>query len=285
MPRFLVIAGLSGAGRSLASDHLEDLGWFAIDNLPIALVPKVAELARGQRPLRRCVLTLGSDAYGDQTLPMLAWLRSQAAEVTLLFLEASNEVLVRRYDQTRRRHPLAEGGDSHHPIAAIERERELYAPLRAAADLVLDTSEVNIHELRRHLSTRFSVSEDGRSMQVTLMSFGYKHGLPLDADLVFDCRFLPNPHWVEELRPMSGLDAPVSEYVLGKRAASAFLTRLDDMLTTLLPAYESEGKTYLTVALGCTGGRHRSVAMVEQVARNLGGRGLRATPIHRDVAK
>jgi RNase adapter protein RapZ len=286
MGEFAVITGLSGAGRSLAADDLEDLGWFVIDNLPPELVPKVVELA--QTPgsqVQRVALVMGTGHYQDEILPTLAWLRSAAARVRVVFLEASTDTLVRRYDSTRRRHPLPGDDGSGHLAPAIERERLLLQPVRDEADIIIDTSDLNVHELRRRMHTLFGEDDDESAMQTTVLSFGYKHGLPLDADLVFDCRFLPNPHWVDELRPQTGRDAPVREYVLGQRAASQFLENVDAMFDQLLPAFVAEGKAYLTIAFGCTGGRHRSVAIAEEVARRLRADGTRVGVVHRDVAK
>ncbi|WSQ09426.1 RNase adapter RapZ [Streptomyces sp. NBC_01231] len=281
----VVITGLSGAGRSLAADHLEDLGWFAIDNLPPKLVPKVVELAQAPKSsITRVALAVGTGHYQDEVLPMLTWLRSSGARVRVLFLEAATDVLVRRFDHTRRRHPLADGDDQH-LVSAIGQERELLAPVRNEADVVLDTSALNVHELRRRLGTLFADTQTGQGVQMTLLSFGYKHGLPLDADIVFDCRFLPNPHYVEELRPLTGLHPPVSEYVLAQPTAQSFLQDAERMLGRLLPAYIDEGRAYLTVALGCTGGQHRSVAMAEHLAVGLRSLGVTPGVLHRDVHK
>jgi UPF0042 nucleotide-binding protein len=270
----------------MAADDLEDLGWFVIDNMPPELVPKVVELA--QTPgssIERVALVVGNGFYQDDVLPMLDWLRSSAARVRVLFLEASTDALVRRYENTRRRHPLSGGGDHASLVAAIDRERSLIEPVKATADVVVDTSDLNVHALRRRIQTLFADDEQESPMQVTLLSFGYKHGLPLDADLVFDCRFLPNPHWVDELRPLTGLDEPVRDYVLSQPAAVEFLGHLADMARQLLPAYVAEGKAYLTVAFGCTGGRHRSVAIATEVARLLRRQGFRPGVLHRDVEK
>jgi UPF0042 nucleotide-binding protein len=283
---FVVITGLSGAGRSLAADQLEDLGWFVIDNLPPELVPKVVELAQAPRTsIERVALVVGTGAYQDEVLPMLSWLRSSDSRVRILFLEAATDALVRRYGSTRRRHPLSTGGEEEHLVAAIERERALLETVKAEADLVVDTSDLNVHDLRRRMRTLFAQDEPGNGMQVTVLSFGYKHGLPLDADLVFDCRFLPNPHWIDELRPLTGRDVPVRDYVLGQPAAKDFLAHLLELLAHLLPAYVNEGKAYLTIALGCTGGRHRSVALAEQVATMLRRQGYAPNVSHRDVEK
>jgi len=286
MSEFVVITGLSGAGRSMAADDLEDLGWFVIDNLPPGLVPKVVELA--QTPgtsIGRVALVVGTGHYQDEVLPMLSWLRGTAARVRVLFLDASTDALVRRYENTRRRHPLSGGGDQDNLAAAIERERELLEPVKDAADVVVDTSDLNVHALRRRVKALFAGDVDESPMQVTLLSFGYKHGLPLDADLVFDCRFLPNPHWVDDLRPLTGLDEPVRDYVLRQPPAEEFLGHLETMMRQLLPAYVAEGKAYLTMAFGCTGGRHRSVAISEEVARRLGRQGFTPAVLHRDVEK
>jgi UPF0042 nucleotide-binding protein len=285
MGEIVVITGLSGAGRSLAADDLEDLGWFVIDNLPPELVPKVVELAQtpGSR-VAQVALVVGTGHYQDEILPTLAWLRSTGARVRVLFLEAATDALVRRYDSSRRRHPLSGGGDHEQLVSAIERERLLLEPVKAEADVVIDTSVLNVHELRRRMRGLFGESGEV-GMQTTLLSFGYKNGLPLDADLVFDCRFLPNPHWVDELRPLTGVDAPVRDYVLGQPAAGEFLDNLETLLVQLLPAYVAEGKAYLTIALGCTGGRHRSVVIAEELARRLRAHGQAATVLHRDVDK
>jgi UPF0042 nucleotide-binding protein len=283
---FVVITGLSGAGRSLAADDLEDLGWFVIDNLPPELVSKVAELA--QTPgssIERVALVVGTGTYQDDILPMLSWLRSSAGRVRILFLEATTDTLVRRYESSRRRHPLSTGGDHEHLAAAIERERGLLEPVKAASDVVVDTSDLNVHDLRQRMVTLFGDERHESAMQVTVLSFGYKHGLPLDADLVLDCRFLPNPHWVDELRPLTGLDPAVRDYVLDQAAAKEFLGHLEALAGQLLPAYVAEGKAYLTIAFGCTGGRHRSVAIAEEVARRLGQHGFTPGVLHRDVEK
>src|ERR687892_432071 len=234
MDEFAVITGLSGAGRTLAADALEDLGWFVIDNLPPQLAPKVAELVQAPgSQVQRIALVVVTGAYQDEVLPMLAWLRSAGARVRIVFLDAATDTLVRRYESTRRRHPLSGGGSQEHLAAAIERERELLDPVRAEADVVVDTSELN----------------------------------------------------VDELRPLTGLDERVREYVLRQPAAQEFLENLETMLVQLLPAYVAEGKAYLTIALGCTGGHHRSVTIAEEVARLLRKHGMPAGVLHRDIDK
>lgn len=282
MGEFVVITGLSGAGRSQAADVLEDLGWFVIDNLPPALIPKVVEL--GQAPgssVDKVVLVVGTGPYHDEVLPALQRLRALTSRLRVLFLDAATDVLVRRYESTRRRHPLADGSTL---ADAIETERDLLEPVKAIADVVVDTSGLNVHELRDRIVPLFA-DEDRPAMQVTVTSFGYKYGLPLDTDLVIDCRFLPNPHWVDDLRPLTGEDGAVRDFVLGRPPTEEFLGRLEGLLEVLLPAYVEEGKAYLTLSFGCTGGRHRSVAIAEAVAGWLRERGANPRVVHRDVRR
>jgi UPF0042 nucleotide-binding protein len=272
---------VSGAGRSSAADDLEDLGWFVIDNLPPTLIPRVAELAQGPgAEYERVALAVGTTADLDQVLPSIAELRAAEARVRILFLDASTEVLVRRYESTRRRHPLtADGGTL---AGAIEAERALLEPVKAEADVLVDTTELNVHQLRDRVRELFG-TDHGVGMSIRVESFGYKYGLPLDVDLVFDCRFLPNPYWDEALRPHTGQDEPVRDYVLGQPDSKVFLDRLELLLEPLLPAYESEGKAYLTIAFGCTGGHHRSVAIAEAVAGWLLDHDYAPTVTHRDI--
>lgn len=278
----MVITGLSGAGRSQAADILEDLGFFVIDNLPPTLIPKVAELAQGPgSSIAKVVLVVGTGPYHQEVLPALTALRRQGMHLRILFLEASTDVLVRRYESTRRRHPLA--GSEGSLAQSIEEERQLLQPVKAEADVVVDTSDLNVHQLRSRVLDLFAAEAPAGGMQTTVTSFGYKHGLPLDTDLVIDCRFLPNPHWVDELRPLTGLDEPVRDYVLGQPLTGEFLEQVDSLLAMLLPAYVAEGKSYLTIAFGCTGGRHRSVAIAEAVTRTLRDKGFDLRVAHRDV--
>jgi UPF0042 nucleotide-binding protein len=284
MSEFVVITGLSGAGRSQAADDLEDLGWFVIDNLPTELIPKVVELVQAPGSATpRVALVVGLGAHQGDLLHPLAELRSTGARVRQLFLDASTDVLVRRYEGTRRRHPLAGIGEGL--ADAIERERALLEPVKAEADVVVDTSALNVHELHARMLGLFGEDGGDATMQTRVVSFGYKHGLPLDVDIVLDCRFLPNPHWVDDLRPLTGLDESVRRYVLEQEAARDLLVRLDDLLGLLLPAYVAEGKSYLTLAFGCTGGHHRSVAIAEEVAAILQHRGFAPTVVHRDIDK
>jgi UPF0042 nucleotide-binding protein len=282
MGEFLIIAGLSGAGRSTAGDTFEDLGWFVIDNLPPALIGKVAELVgRPGSETERVALVVGRAGGGavDELAASLEQLRKGGDRVRVLFLEASSEVLVRRFEGTRRRHPMEGEGVAD----SIALERALMRPIRDMADVVVDTTELNVHQLRDRLLDLFSRDDPAGSMRTSIVSFGYKHGAPLDADLLLDCRFVPNPHWVDELRSLTGLDGPVRDYVLRQPEAVEFLAKLDDLLGLLLPAYVREGKSYLTIAVGCTGGQHRSVVLAEEIARCVEARGFHPTVQHRDV--
>ena len=282
MSEFLVITGMSGAGRSQAADTFEDLGWFVIDNLPPALISKVAELVQSPgSTTERVALVVGTGQYFEDVTPALDQLRRTTRRVRVLFLEASDEVLVRRYENTRRRHPV---GDAEGLLEGIEKERVLLEGVKAQADVVVDTSDLNVHQLRDRLLELFA-RDTSPSMQTSVVSFGYKHGLPLDVDLVFDCRFLPNPHWVDELRPLTGLDQPVRDYVLDQPDTKEFLAKLDELLALLLPAYVREGKAYLTLAVGCTGGNHRSVVIAEELVGLLEKRGFSPTVSHRDIGR
>jgi RNase adapter protein RapZ len=279
-----IITGMSGAGRSEAARVLEDLGFFVIDNLPPMLIGKVTELARGHATPTRYALVVDvrSGDFLHDLSTALGELHQQGVTTRMLYLDAGDEVLVRRYEESRRRHPLS---DSDRVSDGINRERALLEPLVAEADLRVDTSTLNVHELRDRLRELFSEHKSAAALQLNVVSFGYKHGLPIDVDLVFDCRFLPNPHWVEELRPLTGLDAPIRDYVLAQRGAREFLDELDRLFGLLLPGYEREGKAYLSIAMGCTGGRHRSVVIAEQLAERLRRRGHRTAVHHRDVER
>ncbi|MXZ95672.1 MAG: RNase adapter RapZ [Acidimicrobiaceae bacterium] len=278
---------MSGAGRSHAANNLEDLGWFVMDNLPPSLIPKVAELAGAPGAgIDRLALVVGTGRYHDEIVSTIDGLRSGIEEMRILFLDAATDVLVRRYESTRRRHPFSEaGGASTATLAeAIEAERAALEPVRATADVVIDTSDLNIHQLRDRMAELFGVGE-GQTMRITVLSFGYTHGIPLDVDIVIDCRFLPNPHYVDELRPLSGLDVEVSGYVMQQPVTGEFLARLESLLELLVPQYVNEGKSYLTVAFGCTGGRHRSVAVTEHFAGVLAAMGHEPAVVHRDIDK
>lgn len=282
MAEYAIITGLSGAGRSQAGANLEDQGWFVIDNMPTALITKVAELVAGPSSSpSRIVLVVGRDAEQISDLQAaVGQLRSTGAKVRVLFLEASDEVLVRRFEGTRRRHPLGIEGVTE----AIAIERERLKPIREMADVIIDTTALNVHELRERLNHLF-LGTEGTQMQVSVLSFGFKHGIPLDVDNLFDCRFLPNPHWEEQLRPLTGLDAEVREFVLGRPEAQEFVRRVDALLELVLPASLEEGKSYFTVAVGCTGGRHRSVAIAEELAARIAARGFTPSVHHRDLKR
>ncbi len=283
MSAFLFVTGMSGAGRSTAAATLEDLGWFVIDNLPPSLITKVADLvARPGSESERVALVIGrggGDEYVDDVVPMLTRLRRGHHEVRVLFLDAPDDVLVRRFEGTRRRHPVASRGVEE----SIADERRLLDGLRAMADVVIDTGELNTNQLRQRVIELFGDPVHTAHMQTSIVSFGYKHGIPLDVDIVLDCRFLPNPYWVDRLRPLSGLDAAVRDYVLSQPGTQAFLSKVEELLTMLLPSFEQEGKSYLTVALGCTGGRHRSVVLADALAERLSGAGVRTSAFHRDI--
>jgi UPF0042 nucleotide-binding protein len=274
---------MSGAGRTTAADTLDDLDWFVIDNMPIELVTKVSELVgRPGSETERVALVVGREAgdYTDHLATAVTQLKKDGARVRTLFLDATDDVLVRRFENNRRRHPLH--GESLAGNIAHERERLM--PVRDLADVVVDTSDLNVHQLHDRLVELFG-RDDPSAMQTAVVSFGYKHGMPLDADLVLDCRFLPNPHWVDELRPLTGLDQPVRDYVLEQPETKQFLDKLDDLLGFLLPNYVDEGKSYLTVAIGCTGGHHRSVVLAEEIAEIFRRNGFDPGVLHRDVAK
>ncbi|MEX1006539.1 MAG: RNase adapter RapZ [Acidimicrobiia bacterium] len=278
-----VITGMSGAGRSAAGDVLEDLGFFVIDNLPPALIANVRELARGQEELQRLALVVDvrSGEFVADLEAALAKVRKRGARTRVLFLDASDDVLVRRYVSTRRKHPLAA---EERVSDGIAQERRLLEDLKGQADIVVDTSDFNVHELRDRLRELFADSTNtGDLLQTSVVSFGYKHGLPVDVDLVFDCRFLPNPHWVDELRPLPGTDPKVREYVLQAPEAREFLGELERMMRLLLPAYVREGKSYVSIGIGCTGGRHRSVVIAAEFADVLEQLGFPATVHHRDL--
>jgi UPF0042 nucleotide-binding protein len=278
----VLITGLSGAGRSGAAAVLEDLGWYVIDNLPTSLVDTIVELAsKPGSDIERLALVSGRQHI--DVLPKVAALRGEGHRVRIVFLDATTAELVKRYDSSRRKHPLNAEADGL--VEAIELERSLLDPVRGAADLVIDTTDLNIHQLKAKLIAAFDQTGDGQRLQVAIESFGYKYGLPLDADIVMDVRFLPNPHWEEALRPLTGHDPAVRDFVLERSHASQFLDEFEALMVGLVPAYEAEGKTYLTIAMGCTGGRHRSVAVAEELAARLRGRGIAVTTGHRDIAR
>jgi UPF0042 nucleotide-binding protein len=281
--QLIVVTGLSGSGKSTAIRVLEDLGFYCVDNLPVALIPRFLALwDTSKEEINR--LALGIDlrerAMAGELPGMLDDLRATGFHVYVLFLDAADDVLVRRFNETRRPHPLAPTAT---PAEGIRREREKLAALRERADRLIDTSGLTVHELREELRRFVDGGESSGRLTVTLTSFGYKYGLPSDGDLVVDVRFLPNPFFVEELRPKTGLDAAVREYVLQNAEADEFLGHLMALLGFALPRYRREGKSYLTVALGCTGGRHRSVALAEEIGRRLAEQPYRVRVQHRDI--
>jgi UPF0042 nucleotide-binding protein len=281
MSDVLLVTGMSGAGRSTVSAALEDLGWFVIDNLPLELVVSAGELAsKTPREYVGVAFIVGRAAglEPETLLQVERDLKSAHEDAKILFLDAPDDVLIRRFEGNRRRHPLqaATLADS------IAGERELLAPLRDAADLVIDTGSINTNQLRRRIVEMFTDVDSLGSLRVSIVSFGYTYGIPRDVDLVFDCRFLPNPYWIEELRPLTGLDEPVADYVLDQEPAQHFLNDVVGLLTWQIPAFALEGKSYLSIAIGCTGGRHRSVAIAEEIRRRLD---LSHAVFHRDIAR
>ena len=280
IPDIVIITGMSGAGRSTAAKSLEDLGWFVVDNLPPALLPTMLDLAdRASLGGIAAIVDVRSRAFSTDLKSAISSLGARGVAPHVLFLEASDPVLVQRFENVRRPHPMQGTGTI---VDGINAERELLRAVRGDSDIVLDTSSLNVHELRSRMRDTFA-SEDEAALRVTVVSFGFKYGLPVDADMVADCRFLPNPHWVPELRPLSGLDASVRDYVLDQPAASAFLAAYLAVLEVSLAGFEREGKRYVTLAIGCTGGKHRSVAMAEQLAARLAGRDV--TVSHRDLGR
>jgi RNase adapter protein RapZ len=279
--RLVVVSGMSGAGRSTTADNLEDLGWYVVDNLPPSVLPDVCDEARrtGIRQLA-VVLDVRTRSFFEQLPTMFADLKEAGTIPEIVYVEASDDVIVRRQESVRRPHPLQGDGRL---LDGIHRERELLATLRAAADLVIDTSSLNVHQLGSRITHAYGGPD--HALRVTILSFGFKNGIPLDADMIFDVRFLPNPHWVPELRPQTGLSAPVSAYVLGQPGASPFLASLEEVLTTVASGYLHEGKRFATIGIGCTGGKHRSTAIAEELARRLRADGLPTTVLHRDLGR
>jgi RNase adapter protein RapZ len=283
-PGFTIITGLSGAGRSEAAHCLEDLGYFVVDNLPPELLGKMAELAAKPGGPGRVAIVV--DARGGVFFGELSRALDELKELSIgyriVFLEASDEDLVRRYESTRRRHPLAPGD---RVVEGIRKERLMMGSLRGDADLVIDTSGLTPHELRSRVRDAFSQAPPEAGLQVSVVSFGFKHGAPRDADLILDVRFLPNPHWIDDLRPLPGTDELVRGYVRGQEPYGDFMERVTGLLDVVVPGYVREGKSYLTVAIGCTGGRHRSVVVADELARWFRTRGLPVTVTHRDLER
>ncbi|QFG20037.1 RNase adapter RapZ [Actinomadura sp. WMMB 499] len=285
IPDIVIVTGMSGAGRSTAAKSLEDLDWFVVDNLPPGLLATMADLGgrvKDAVPRIAVVVDVRSRAFTEDLHSSIAELEARGVHPRVVFLEAGDADLVRRFESVRRPHPLQGDGRL---VDGIARERELVREVRAEADLVIDTSGLNVHELRAKIIGYFGTDTGESRLRATVVSFGYKYGLPVDADLVVDCRFLPNPHWVPELRPKTGRDVAVRDYVLGQRGAKEFLEAYTDVLRLLADGYEREGKHYVTLAVGCTGGKHRSVAMAEQIAARLRDEGLDVQVAHRDLGR
>ena len=286
-PEIVIITGMSGAGRSTAAKSLEDLDWFVADNLPPDLLPTMVDLAgraRGAVPRLAAVVDVRSRAFSTDLKSVISDLEARGIRPYVVFLEASDDTLVRRFESVRRPHPLQDAGRVVDGIAA---ERELLKPVRGQADLVLDSSDLNVHELRARMRDSFGGEAD-IALRVNVISFGFKYGLPVDADLVADCRFLPNPHWVPELAPLTGQDSPVREYVLGQPGAAEFLSAYVEAVRVTLSGYQDAGKHFVVLAVGCTGGKHRSVAIADELAARVAGAlgtGADVQVVHRDLGR
>jgi len=281
--QLVVVTGMTGAGRSTAAKELEDLGFFVVDNLPPQLVPDVVRLVdESQGPLQpiAVVVDVRSGSFFASLQEVLAQ-GTTGRQTTLLYLEANDDVLVRRQEAARRPHPLQAGGRL---LDGLQRERQVLASLRGDADVVVDTSSLNVHQLTDRVAEAFGTRRT-TSLTATVVSFGFKYGIPVDADLVADMRFLPNPHWVPQLRPLSGRDRAVADYVKNRPEAKEFLDQYVGLIEIVAEGYLREGKRFMTVAIGCTGGKHRSVAMTEEIAGRLRSRGLDARPMHRDLGR
>jgi len=281
----LILTGMSGAGRSTVAHALEDLGWYVVDNLPPALLPQLAEQSLDTHLKLAVVVDVRGGKFFDDLNNALQKLKDEKIDFRALFLDATDQSLVQRFESTRRPHPL-QGSDRI--VDGIARERVKLEEIRAQADVVIDTSNLNVHQLEKRTSEIFAAGL-APTIRINLLSFGYKYGIPVDADLVLDCRFIPNPHWVPELRPLNGLDAPVSQKVLGSDGVPEFVKSYVSVVTQMLPGYFREGKKYVTIAIGCTGGKHRSVAVAEEIARQLSLTSadleISAHATHRDVGR
>jgi UPF0042 nucleotide-binding protein len=278
----VLLTGLSGSGKGSVLNTFEDLGFYCVDNLPVALIPKFSELYVEGGEIERAALLV--DAREGEQIDKLPGIYRQLVNehpATLVFIEAGDEALMRRFSETRRPHPLGRGGSI---AEGIREERRRMAPIRRLADVVIDTTKFNVHELRQSIIDRFQ-NPGRRPLLVSVVSFGFRYGIPADADLVFDVRFLPNPHFVPRLRPFSGKDPRVARYIRSFPQTGEFLRRIESLLLYLIPHYIQEGKSYLTVALGCTGGRHRSVALAEIIKRAIKKKGYSAKVVHRDLDK
>ena len=281
----LILTGMSGAGRSTVAHALEDLGWYVVDNLPPSLLPQLAAQTTISHAAVAVVVDVRGGKFFDDLTSALEDLRKSSIEFRLLFLDASDQALVQRFESTRRPHPLQEQGRI---VDGIARERTKLEELRSQADVVIDSSNLNVHQLEKRTGEIFAAGMT-KALRVNVLSFGYKYGIPVDSDLVLDCRFIPNPHWVPELRPLTGLDAPVSDRVLSSDGVSDFVASYVSVVEKMIPGYLREGKKYVTIAIGCTGGKHRSVAIAEEIARQLDKQSddlhISAHATHRDVGR
>jgi len=281
----LILTGMSGAGRSTVAHALEDLGWYVVDNLPPSLLPSLAEQSFESHASLAVVVDVRGGKFFDDLVSALETLKISGTPYRLLFLDATDQSLVQRFESTRRPHPLQ---STDRIVDGIERERAKLENIRAQADVVIDTSNLNVHQLEKRTTEIFAAGMLA-TLRINVLSFGYKYGIPVDADLVLDCRFIPNPHWVPELRPLNGLDAPVAERVLGSEGVADFVRSYVEVVTQMIPGYFREGKKYVTIAIGCTGGKHRSVAIAEEIARQLNSESqqleVSAHATHRDVGR
>lgn len=281
----LILTGMSGAGRSTVAHALEDLGWYVVDNLPPSLLPQLAEQSLDTHAALAVVVDVRGGKFFDELNNALTQLKNSSTPYRLLFLDASDQALVQRFESTRRPHPLQA---KDRIVDGIERERAKLEEIRAQADVVIDSSNLNVHQLEKRTAEIFAAGMLP-SLRVNVLSFGYKYGIPVDADLVLDCRFIPNPHWISELRPLNGLDQPVSEKVLGSEGVEDFVKSYVGVVHKMIPGYFREGKKYVTIAIGCTGGKHRSVAIAEEIARQLSSSSedleITAHATHRDVGR
>jgi RNase adapter protein RapZ len=281
----LILTGMSGAGRSTVAHALEDLGWYVVDNLPPVLLPQLAEQSLDTHSKLAVVVDVRGGKFFDDLNNALQKLKDLKIDFTALFLDASDQSLVQRFESTRRPHPLQA---SDRIVDGIARERAKLEEIRAQADVVIDTSNLNVHQLEKRTSEIFAAGL-APTIRINLLSFGYKYGIPVDADLVLDCRFIPNPHWIPELRPLNGLDALVSQKVLSSEGVAEFVRSYLSVVTQMLPGYFHEGKKYVTIAIGCTGGKHRSVAVAQEIARQLSLSSndleISAHATHRDVGR
>jgi RNase adapter protein RapZ len=279
----VIITGLSGSGKLSALKAFEDLGYYAVDNMPIELVPRFAELIAESAATTRAALVVDvREGLGLERFPSILKQIRKTLATTVIYLEASEAALLRRFSETRRPHPLGRGD---RVAGAIKSERKVLDPIRNVADIIIDTSNFNVHELRTHVQDKFVSGGTGKDLLISSLSFGYKNGIPLEADLIFDVRFLPNPHFIPEFRPLTGKHPKLIAYLRKFPQTREFLDRVTSMLLFLLPHYIHEGKSYLTVAFGCTGGQHRSVMIAEEISRRLGKEGYRVKTAHRDMPR